>query len=173
MVPTPPVCKTAMLEDEDGEDVDEADEDEPEDSDSDSDSDSDADSEDPEEAAELAEPVSLASESAAELPGAVTHDTAVLPSMVVTSLASPAALESMVEMDAGIIHVLAPTTEHNEVAKNVALATSSPLQFWAMHWPTNPDHCGITQKQPVSQYGHGVLLVENFKQDFIHSGARS
>ena len=118
-----------MLEDEDGEDVDEADEDEPEDSDSDSDSDSDADSEDPEEAAELAEPVSLASESAAELPGAVTHDTAVLPSMVVTSLASPAALESMVEMDAGIIHVLAPTTEHNEVAKNVALATSSLYSF--------------------------------------------
>lgn len=91
------------------------------------------DPEEPEAATEVTEPVSLTSSSEAELPGAVTHDTAVLPSIVVTSLAFPAAVESILEIDAGIIQVLAPTREHNEVAKKVALATSSPLQFWAIH----------------------------------------
>lgn len=68
-----------------------------------------------------------------ELPGAVTHCIAVFPEMVVTSLAPEAAEDIISEIDAGIIQVLAPTVEHNEVAKNLTLWTSSPLQFLAIH----------------------------------------
>ena len=81
--------------------------------------------------------------------------------MVVASCcAIPAAASlSTVEIDAGTKNILAPTLEHKEKAKLVALATSSPEHFEAKHSPTWPAHWGITQKHPVSQYGHEVLSV--------------
>lgn len=122
----PPVCKTAKLAEEDGDEEVVADEEAVEEDDDEASLVVDfADSELP---VSLAAPVSETLLPAA-LPGAVTHDFAVFPSIVVTSLASPAAVESIEEIEAGIIQVLAPTTEHNEVAKNLALATSSPLHF--------------------------------------------
>lgn len=168
--PIPPVCKTAKLAEDEGDEEEEEEEsvdDEPVD-----DEPVVVDWADSELPVSLALPVSETTLPAA-LPGAVTHDLAVFPSIVVTSLASPAAVESIEEIEAGIIQVLAPTTEHNEVAKNLALATSSPLHFWATHWPTKPAHCGITQKHPVSQYGQGVLLVLNLTHSFAQSGNKS
>lgn len=74
------------------------------------------------------------------------------------------------ERDAGINHMLAPTDEHTDKQAEVALATSVPLQLSTIHEATWPDHWGITHKQPVSQYGQGVLLVEMSAQSAAHSG---
>lgn len=56
-----------------------------------------------------------------ELPDATTHDLAVLSDIVVISAAPSAAVDNIVEIDAGIHQVLAPTVEHNEVAQYLAL----------------------------------------------------
>lgn len=50
------------------------------------------------------------------------------------------ALLNMVEIEAGINHILAPTLEHKEVAKLVQETNSSPEQEEAKHWATGPDH---------------------------------
>lgn len=86
------------------------------------------------------------------------------------SFSLPAAELRAVDNDAGINHWLAPTLEHNEIAKLVALATSLPLHLDTKHSATSPDHCGITQKHPVSQYGHGVLSVSISTHSWAQSG---
>jgi hypothetical protein len=48
----------------------------------------------------------------------------------------PAAELSAVDKDAGINHWLAPTLEHNETAKLVALATSLPSHLDTKHSAT-------------------------------------
>lgn len=85
--------------------------------------------------------------------------------------AFPAALDNAVETEAGIIQRLAPTFEHREYAKEVAATTSEPEQDRAMHPATCPAHWGIIHKQPVSQYGHGVLPVERSGQLAAHEGS--
>ncbi|CUM57522.1 unnamed protein product [Debaryomyces tyrocola] len=91
--------------------------------------------------------------------------------VVVSCCALPAAASlSIVVIDAGTKNMLAPTLEHKERAKLVALATASPEHFEAKHSPIIPAQWGITQKHPVSQYGHGVLSVGISTHSLPHSG---
>lgn len=83
----------------------------------------------------------------------------------------PAALDNAVDTEAGIIQRLAPTLEHNEWANEVATRTSEPEQDMAIQPATCPDHWGIIHKQPVSQYGHGVLPVERSGQSAAQEGS--
>jgi len=64
----------------------------------------------------------------------------------------------------------APTTEQREMAKEVACLTSEPRQFLAIQLATLDAQGVITQRHPVSQYGHGVEEVDNSTHGLAHSG---
>lgn len=63
-----------------------------------------------------------------------------------------------------------PTEEQTAEAKLVKLSTSDPSQAPATHSPTALPKAEITQRHPVSQYGHGVEPVDSPKQFLAHSG---
>lgn len=66
----------------------------------------------------------------------------------------------------------APADVHKEYAKEVAVAKSEPEHSEAQHSATVPAHWGMTHKQPVSQYGQGVLEVERVTHDLAHVGSK-
>lgn len=91
----------------------------------------------PEESACLLDAVEEACEESAVLEALAEPELVEEASTVALALT---ALLNMVEIEAGINHILAPTLEHKEVAKLVQEANSSPEQEEAKHWATGPDH---------------------------------
>lgn len=108
----------------------------------------------------------------ADVFGASADRVVLVASSAVVSASAAAAAAKEAEAEESMIQYgsQTPATEQREMAKEVAWLTSEPLQFLAIQSATSDAQVVMTQRHPVSQYGHGVEEVACSTQGLAHSG---